>query len=100
MFAFATLIQNPQDPGVLVLSEFAGAAAELGDCALIVNPYDIEGCSRAMARALTMSLDERLRRWHAAMRILEDGNVRRWSENFLAALAEPRLPRCAAAVTA
>jgi trehalose 6-phosphate synthase len=92
--------QNPEDPGVLVLSEFAGAAAELGDCALIVNPYDIEGCSRAMARALTMPLEERLRRWHAAMRILEDGNIQRWSGNFLAALAEPRLPRCAPAVTA
>lgn len=92
--------QNPQDPGVLVLSEFSGAAAELGDSALIVNPYDIEGCSRAMARALSMPLEERLRRWHSAMRVLEDGNVQRWSENFLAALDEPRSPRGAAAVTA
>jgi trehalose 6-phosphate synthase len=80
--------QNPNDPGVLVLSEFAGAAAELADCALIVNPYDIEGCSRAMARALTMSLDERLQRWQTAMRILEDGNVMRWSERFLATLGD------------
>jgi trehalose 6-phosphate synthase len=82
--------QNPSDPGVLVLSEFAGAAAELADCALIVNPYDIEGCSRAMARALAMSLDERLQRWQAAMRILQDGNVQRWSERFLSTLTEAR----------
>lgn len=84
--------QNPDDPGVLVLSEFAGAAAELADCALIVNPYDIEGCSRAMARALAMPLDERLQRWRCAMRILQDGNVQRWSDRFLSTLAEARAP--------
>jgi trehalose 6-phosphate synthase len=78
--------QNPQDPGVLVLSEFAGAAAELGDTALLVNPYDIEGCSRAMARALGMPLEERLQRWRSAMRILQAGNVRIWSDNFLGSL--------------
>ncbi|HSX62839.1 MAG TPA: trehalose-6-phosphate synthase [Tahibacter sp.] len=90
--------QHPQDPGVLVLSEFAGAAAELAECALIVNPYDIEGCSRALARALTMPLDERLQRWQAAMRILQEGNVQRWAERFLSALAGARRPPQRAAV--
>ena len=84
--------QNPQDPGVLVLSEFAGAAAELGDSALIVNPYDIEGCSRAMARALSMPLEERQQRWQSAMRVLREGNIQRWCENFLDALAQARRP--------
>ena len=43
--------QDPEDPGVLVLSRFAGAAEELGD-ALIVNPYDIEWVADALQRAL------------------------------------------------
>lgn len=82
--------QDAEDPGVLVLSEFAGAAAELGDCALIVNPYDIEGVSRAMARALNMPREERLQRWQAALRILQGGNVQRWCANFLDVLVQAR----------
>lgn len=79
--------QDALDPGVLVLSEFAGAAAELGDSALIVNPYDIEGCSRAIARALDMPLEERRQRWQRAMQVLQQGDVRHWCDQFLAALA-------------
>src|SRR6185369_4833273 len=52
------------EDGVLILSEFAGAADELGE-ALIVNPYDIEGCADAIARALTMSAAERGARMRA-----------------------------------
>ncbi|WP_306673864.1 alpha,alpha-trehalose-phosphate synthase (UDP-forming) [Tahibacter caeni] len=89
--------QNPQDPGVLVLSEFAGAAAELGESALIVNPYDIEGCSRAMARALAMPLEERQRRWQSAMRVLREGNIQSWCENFLGVLGQARRPAAGAA---
>ena len=81
--------QNGADPGVLVLSEFAGAAEELGDVALIVNPFDIEGCSRAMARALGMSLEERSERWRAGMQVLERGNIRAWCAQFLDTLAQP-----------
>ena len=50
--------QDPEDPGVLVLSRFAGAAAELS-AALIVNPYDIESVAESLQRGLTMPLEER-----------------------------------------
>lgn len=84
--------QNPQDPGVLVLSEFAGAAAELGDTALIVNPYDIEGCSRALARALEMPLAERLQRWQRGMAQLQRSDIQHWQTSFLSALHRPAPP--------
>jgi len=54
--------QNPVDPGVLVLSEFAGAAKEL-DAALLVNPHDIDGMAQAIGRAWDMPLEERRARW-------------------------------------
>ena len=56
--------QNPLDPGVLVLSEFAGAAKQL-DAALIVNPHDVDGMARAVCQALAMSASERRERWNA-----------------------------------
>ena len=58
--------QNPADPGVLVLSKFAGAANEL-DTALLVNPHDIDGMARTIATALSMPLIERRMRWEAMM---------------------------------
>ncbi len=58
--------QNPADPGVLVLSKFAGAANEL-DTALLVNPHDIDGMARTIAIALSMPLTERRMRWEAMM---------------------------------
>ena len=58
--------QNPADPGVLVLSKFAGAANEL-DTALLVNPHDIDGMARTIATALSMPLTERRMRWEAMM---------------------------------
>ena len=58
--------QNPADPGVLVLSKFAGAANEL-DTALLVNPHDIDGMARTIAIALSMPLMERRMRWEAMM---------------------------------
>src|ERR1700687_2768301 len=57
--------QDPEDPGVLVLSRFAGAAAEL-DCALIFNPHEVEAVAEAIATALEMPLEERKER-HARM---------------------------------
>jgi trehalose 6-phosphate synthase len=53
--------QDPQDPGVLVLSRFAGAAREL-DAALLVNPYDLDSTAAAIANSVSMPLDERRRR--------------------------------------
>jgi len=77
--------QDPDDPGILVLSRFAGAAREL-DQALRVNPYDIEEVAEALQRALTMPLAERRRRWRALMDHLEAHDVAAWREGFLAAL--------------
>ncbi len=81
--------QNPFDPGVLVLSSFAGAAKEL-DTALLVNPHDIDGMARQIAAALSMSLDERRERWQAMMRKLKAASVQRWFTDFLYTLAAVR----------
>jgi trehalose 6-phosphate synthase len=81
--------QNPEDPGVLVLSAFAGSARELGSSAVIVNPFDIEGMAEAVKRALEMSPGERRERWQAMMRIIERQTIATWRESFLRRLAEP-----------
>ncbi|HYP57419.1 MAG TPA: trehalose-6-phosphate synthase, partial [Beijerinckia sp.] len=78
--------QSPEDPGVLILSQFAGAACELKS-ALIVNPYDVEATASAIARALAMSLEERKYRWNAMMETLRANNIENWSTRFLQALA-------------
>jgi trehalose 6-phosphate synthase len=79
--------QNPFDPGVLVLSSFAGAAKQL-DAALMVNPHDIDGMARQIATALAMSLDERRERWHSMMATLRGSSVQDWFADFLRALAD------------
>src|SRR4051794_15417674 len=66
--------QRPDNPGVLILSRFAGAAHEL-DSALLVNPYDTETVSAALARALAMPLEERRERWATMMGRLERNGV-------------------------
>ena len=80
--------QDPEDPGVLVLSRFAGAAEELTD-ALLVNPYDTVAMAEALQRALEMPLAERRKRWEAMMRKLEANDVHRWRRTFLEALESP-----------
>jgi len=77
--------QDPADPGVLVLSPFAGAAAEL-DAALIVNPFDIDALRDAIERALVMPLEERRERWDALRHVVEHNDAERWQHNFIAAL--------------
>jgi trehalose 6-phosphate synthase len=74
--------QNPADPGVLVLSKFAGAANEL-DTALLVNPHDIDGMARAIATALSMPLAERRLRWEAMMVKLRKGTIQQWFADFV-----------------
>src|ERR1700736_2610614 len=81
--------QNPADPGVLVLSKFAGAANEL-DTALLVNPHDIDGMARAIATALYMPLTERRMRGEAMMAKLPSGTIQRWFADFVDALQETR----------
>jgi trehalose 6-phosphate synthase len=77
--------QDPEDPGVLVLSSFAGAAREL-DSALLVNPYDLDGVADAIAAAVRMRLPERLERWQAMMDTLRTHDITAWRRNYLAAL--------------
>ena len=60
--------QDPEDPGVLVLSEFAGAAEQL-QAALLVNPHDIGATADAIHRALSMPVEERRERWQALDRV-------------------------------
>lgn len=81
--------QNPQDPGVLVLSRFAGAARELQE-ALIVNPHDIDGVAQAIGRAFAMSLEERRERWNAMMAKLRAHTVHSWAAEFIAELKTVR----------
>jgi trehalose 6-phosphate synthase len=78
--------QRPDDPGVLILSRFAGAAHEL-DCAILVNPYDTEACAAAIARALQMPVEERRERWATMMERLKVNTVEAWCQRFLSSLA-------------
>jgi trehalose 6-phosphate synthase len=86
--------QNPADPGVLVLSKFAGAANEL-DTALLVNPHDIDGMARTIATALYMPLTERRMRWEAMMAKLHAGSIQRWFADFVDALQETQTDKAA-----
>jgi trehalose 6-phosphate synthase len=79
--------QDPHNPGVLVLSRFAGAAREL-TAALMVNPYDHEGVAIAINRALSMPLGERRERQAQNYRVLMANDITHWAERFLA-LLEP-----------
>jgi len=79
--------QDPEDPGVLILSRFAGASMELTD-ALLVNPADTEEVSDALRRALAMPLKERCERWNAMMAMLEKHDITTWRKNYLEALGK------------
>jgi trehalose 6-phosphate synthase len=77
--------QDPDDPGVLILSEFAGAARELRD-ALVVNPYDEAGMAGAIDRALLMKLEERQERHQAMLAVMRENSLERWRDRFEADL--------------
>ncbi len=77
--------QDPQDPGVLVLSRFAGASRQLG-AALIVNPHDPDELADALDSALRMSLVERQERWQACWRAIDGVTPVLWGRTFLATL--------------
>ena len=81
--------QDPADPGVLLLSQFAGAAAEL-DAALIVNPHETEGMAQALRTALEMPLEERQARFASMFERISRQDIDRWAETFLAKLSETR----------
>ena len=77
--------QDPEEPGVLILSEFAGAAREL-DAALLVNPYDQAGMARAMDRALSMPVEERQERHQAMLKVMRTNSLEQWRDRFEADL--------------
>ncbi len=74
--------QDPKDPGVLVLSQFAGAANEL-TAALIVNPYDRDDVAAALDKALTMPLEERIERYNDMMNVLHKNDIANWGDTYL-----------------
>jgi len=80
--------QNPDDPGVLILSRFAGAAHECA-AALLVNPYDPEGVGNNINRALSMPLEERRQRHAANFKMLVRNDLGQWSKRFLGMLTQP-----------
>jgi trehalose 6-phosphate synthase len=81
--------QDPENPGVLILSRFAGAAASL-QRALLVNPSDAESVANALAQALVMPLEERRERHEALFANLCDYDIDRWHGEYLAALQGTR----------
>ena len=78
--------QDPADPGVLVLSRFAGAAEQL-EQALLVNPYDIDGMAEIIQQALQMPLDERRARHQQLLGSIRRYDVHWWRKTFLETLA-------------
>ena len=79
--------QDPANPGVLVLSQFAGAAEEM-DEALIVNPHDIDEMAISLFTALTMPLEERRERHEALNGRIRRYDVHHWARDFLRLLRE------------
>lgn len=76
-----------KEPGVLVLSQFSGAASTMAE-ALIVNPYDTDRLADAIYTALTMSRKERQKRWGALIRDVRQNTAEVWSESFQADLLQ------------
>ena len=81
--------QDPADPGVLVLSKYAGAANEL-DAALLVDPRDIDDTAAQIAAAIAMSRSERRARWQQMADRLQRRSIHRWFAEFLQELKTPR----------
>ncbi|WP_407175547.1 trehalose-6-phosphate synthase [Bradyrhizobium sp. STM 3562] len=83
--------QDPNDPGVLVLSKFAGAAKEFGEHALLVDPNRPEEIATAISTAADMPREERIRRWRPMMDKLEAYTIHDWAADFLRTLDNTRL---------
>jgi trehalose 6-phosphate synthase len=80
--------QDPANPGVLVLSRLAGAAAELGEGALLVNPFDHVGVADTLLRASEMPLEERRERHADMIQVLRGNDIHAWRKRFIDALGE------------
>ena len=79
--------QDPEDPGVLILSRFAGAARQLSQ-AILVNPNSPEEIAEALKQALGMDRAERIARWRALFENVQREDVTAWRDSFVAALSE------------
>ena len=86
--------QNPADPGVLILSRFAGAARQMSN-ALLVNPNSPEEIADALKRALTMDKAERIRRWSTLFESVQREDVSAWRDAFVGALVGARVQQTA-----
>ncbi|MGB7407583.1 MAG: trehalose-6-phosphate synthase [Pontixanthobacter sp.] len=78
--------QDPDDPGVLILSQFAGAAHQLncdGQGAVLVNPHSPDDIARAIRTALDMPIDERKRRYEAMVKTVREDDIHGWTQNFV-----------------
>jgi trehalose 6-phosphate synthase len=84
--------QDPADPGVLVLSRFAGAARQLEAGAVLVNPHDADGMADALDAALHMELAERQARWQALWAAIENRSPVEWGRSFVASLLRATAP--------
>lgn len=84
-------MQDEEDPGVLVLSRFAGAAEQMRE-ALLVNPYDIPATAQTIQRALQMPLAERRERHATLLRRIREYDVHAWRKDFLGVLAQAAPP--------
>jgi len=91
--------QDPEDPGVLILSRFAGAALQMTE-AVLVNPYSSEEMSDVIAFALAMPKEERIRRWRALMDTVEREDVLWWRRRFTSVLIGEEQAEAAEATTA
>ncbi len=79
--------QNPLDPGVLVLSKFAGAAEQMTE-AVLVNPYDPSEVAEALQKALSLDLESRRRMHERLIEVVRDTDVHLWCERFLSDLKQ------------
>jgi len=84
------LAARRDERGVLILSQFTGAARELRD-ALLVNPYDIDQTADAIRAALAMEPEDKQLRMHRMRKIIKENNIYRWAGNLITELCEVRL---------
>lgn len=84
--------QEEDDPGVLILSQFAGVAESM-DQALIVNPYDKDQVAEALQAAIKMPLEERRARHQSLLAAIRTHDVHAWSKAFLSRLASCKARR-------
>ncbi len=84
--------QNPEDPGVLILSKFAGASEQL-HAALLVNPYDETEVGQSILQALSMPLAQRIERHRALLACVTDRDIGWWTDCYLRHLQDTTAPQ-------